>query len=143
MVLWTTSTKLFALDVTSEEPHHGGYAGVRLGEAQNPGPADHGGLALTRRVTQFQEAKTPLREEFRTCTWQIFQQRSTTTHTEPRQRCPIPGDVPNSGLVINELFYNVLSAAHTGKSDSGLMEHMSQVYGRKALTQESLTAQRV
>ena len=36
-----TSTKLFAFDVTSEEPHNGGYDGVRLGEAQNPGPPDY------------------------------------------------------------------------------------------------------
>ena len=35
------STQLFALDVTSGEPHQGGYAGVRLGEAQNPQPAEH------------------------------------------------------------------------------------------------------
>ena len=36
-----TSTELVAFDVTSEERHHGAYAGVRVGEAQNPGPADH------------------------------------------------------------------------------------------------------
>ena len=57
------------VDITSEfqrhawcstfgEPHQGGYAGVRLGEAFNPGPAEHE-HALTRRVTQFQEADVP------------------------------------------------------------------------------------
>ena len=29
------------MDVTLEEPSHGGYAGARLGEAQNPGPTAH------------------------------------------------------------------------------------------------------
>ena len=38
---WTTSTELVTLDVTPEEPFHGAYAGVRLGEAQNPESAEH------------------------------------------------------------------------------------------------------
>ena len=38
---WTTSTELIALDVTPEEPLRGGHAGVRLGEARNPGPVEH------------------------------------------------------------------------------------------------------
>ena len=37
----TMSTKLSTLDGTSGEPHQGGYAGVRLGEARNAGPAEH------------------------------------------------------------------------------------------------------
>ena len=41
VVRWTISTELIALDDTLEEPPHGGYAGVRLGEAQNSGPAAH------------------------------------------------------------------------------------------------------
>ena len=41
VVQWTTFTKFFTFDVTSEEPHQGGYAGVRLGEAQNPKPTEH------------------------------------------------------------------------------------------------------
>ena len=69
----TMSEKLFALDVTSREPHQGGYAGVRKRRIQNhpktkeilqnknPLRVEH---VSTRRMTQFQEAKTPSREEF-------------------------------------------------------------------------------
>ena len=58
---------------------HGGYAGVRLGEAQNPGPTEHERdlaeeepsvcrtRALTRRETQYKGARTPSREEFGSC----------------------------------------------------------------------------
>ena len=61
--------QFFTLDVTSGERHQKGYAGVRLGEAQNPGPAEHGRDSAQeepspRRTRMFQEAKTPSREEF-------------------------------------------------------------------------------
>ena len=39
-VQWTTFTKLCTLGVTSGEPHPGGHAGVRVGEAQIPGPSE-------------------------------------------------------------------------------------------------------
>ena len=41
VIQWTVSTKLFALDVTSGKSHQGVYAGVRLGEAENPEVAEH------------------------------------------------------------------------------------------------------
>ena len=67
------------------------------------------GLARTRRVTQFHKAKPPSHEEFGTWNRQKSQQRSPTAQTEPRRRC---GDLPNSGLVINERLY-VPSAPQT------------------------------
>ena len=64
---------------------------MRLGEAQTPrretarkkNPT-RGGLALTRRVTQFQDVKTPSREESRIYSLQTPQQCSPITQTDPR-----------------------------------------------------------
>ena len=81
-----------ALDVTSlitEDVQCG------LGEAQNPGPADHeetehkkkpgrDGPALTRQVTQFQEVRTPSRREFGIYSLQTSRHRSPITHTHLR-----------------------------------------------------------
>ena len=73
------------------------------------------GLASTRRVTQFQGAKTPSRDEFRiySLLTSQSQQRSPSTQSEHRRRCSIPGDLPNNGHVIEERSYTVLNAART------------------------------
>ena len=101
------------------------------------------GLALTRRVTQLQEAKTPSREEFGTCFWQISQQRSPTTQTEPSRRCPTREDLPNSDLVprhqrafLQSVQCGADPLAYTGNTATGLMEHMSQKHGCQPLIQE-------
>ena len=82
------------LDVTSEEPHQGEYAGVAH---KKNFPRDE--LALTRRVTQFRSSKTP-------------------SGSEPAI-CRHPPTMPNSWgrtqprLFINERFYTVLNAGQT------------------------------
>ena len=98
-VRWTTSTQLVPLDFTREELPHGGYAGVRLGEAQIPGPAAHKRdvadepcARRTRINEQHQEARTPSREEFGILQLSVLQQRSPLAQSQPRRRCPILGD---------------------------------------------------
>ena len=57
-VQWTTSTKPFAFDVTLEELHHGGFAGMRLGEAQTQDSAHEEPCPRRTRIEQLQEART-------------------------------------------------------------------------------------
>ena len=75
---WTADVARPLCEERPQGPHSGGCAGVRLGEAQNPGPTEHERItqkenppraepALTRRETQYQGARTPSREEFRNC----------------------------------------------------------------------------
>ena len=50
VVEWTVSTKLFARGVTSQEPHQGGYAGVRLEKCRTQGQPN------TKEITQKKNA---------------------------------------------------------------------------------------
>ena len=98
VVPWTTSTKLFTLDVTSEGPHHGGYAGVRLGEAHSitqEQPITKETAARTRRQTVADDAQFS---------------ETYPSHQRAFLRC---GADP---------------LACTGHADSGLMIHMSQTH---------------
>ena len=144
VIQWTISTKLFALDVTSEELHREGYAGVRLGEAQNPKPAEH-------EKDNAQEEPSPRRTRINEVGDAVPGSRfhhARSPKPTARRRTGVPAvrappTMPNSqrtylsnnGLVINERFCNVLSATRTRShtpehTDSGLTGHMeSKVMG--------------
>ena len=74
-IQWTISTKLLALDGTSGEPHQGGVRGSAIERGAKP--------ALTRRVTQFEDAKTPSHEEFR-----INSLQTSNSAARPRSNSP-------------------------------------------------------
>ena len=112
---WTTSTELVALDVTLEEPLHGGYAGVRLGEAQNPGPTEHKRDLSERkpsaRRTRFDEAgdavpgsQAAIDRKSSSC---------PTARSEPCRPCPTPRDPLNNDHDTIELTFDVLNAVWT------------------------------
>ena len=82
-----------------EEPSRGAHAGVRVGGAQNPGPVPHERVqkhaalaehASAKHETQYLAARTRSREEFRTCSCQILQQRRPLVETQPNSRRPTP-----------------------------------------------------
>ena len=100
-IQWKTSRNLFGFEVISEEPPHGGYAGVRLGEAQIPRPADHAG-------------NTPSSA----CRHPGSAARSRGQTLGGDAQCV--ADLQNRGLVINERSHNVPHAC-VGGSDHGLM----------------------
>ena len=76
---------------------------MRLGEAQNLGPATHERIeqqknaslaegASTKRVTQCQAAETPSREESRTCIRQTPRQRTSLFLSQRHPPMPNPGE---------------------------------------------------
>ena len=79
-IQWTISTKLLALDGTSGEPHQGGVRGSAIERGAKP--------ALTRRVTQFQDGKTPSHEEFGIYSLETSQQRSPADDSQFPQTYP-------------------------------------------------------
>ena len=75
-----------------------GYAGVRMGEAQNPGQAAHERdvadepcarleRASTRQGTQHQDARNPSRGGVPNLQFDGYS--SSAAHSQPRRRCPI------------------------------------------------------
>ena len=140
VVRLTNSTELIALDVTLEEPPHGGCAGVRLGEAQNPEPAAHerdvagepcvrrtrindagdaapgSQFSITRRVQNLQLTGTPPAQPTRTgrAPQPMPNSRRPTPprsrHQRDNFRCARCGSDPE---------------AYIGSTDSGLAQHMA------------------
>ena len=138
----TVSTELLALDGTSGEPRQGGYAEVRLGEARNSGPAEHerdDEHALTTRVTQFQEAKTPSHEEFRTAC-----RRPSSAARPCSQSSANDAQFPQTYPAALRQQRAFPQCAQCGadphaynQTESGLMANMSQKQGGQTLTPES------
>ena len=134
----------------------GGYAGVRLGEDQNPGPATHDRdrtaaeqrTASHRRINEEGDSvpgsQTPSRGEFNTCKYQTPQVRKPLLQPHRHRRCPTHGDLlrrrRNSSLENTSSVRSVAphTAAVRAVSGRGLMLHMVQKHGGQRLLPESV-----
>ena len=126
LVRLPTSTQLVPLNVTLEEPLHGGYAGVRVGEVQNPRPAAHERnraeerCARRTRINETGDA-APGSQISITRGAQNLQRSGTvatlTTRTTPApRRCPILEDPLNRGHDKHGIIFAVLSLVLIQKS---------------------------
>ena len=144
------STQLKAQDVTLEEPLHGGYAGVRLGEAQNPGPAAHERDAADEtcaRQTRNNEAKKNAAPGSLDSMTQNLQLTDIPAG-QPTHTAAAPPQLPDSWRPTQQRsrqqrdYFRCAQCgsdpeAYVGGSDSGLMGQVGHKHGGQPLPQES------
>ena len=142
------------MDGTSGETHKSGYAGVRLGEAQNPGPAeherDHAEEEPSNHRTLTTEAgdAVPGRQDSITRGVRNLQLADVPT-AQPVPVVRAPPTMPNTRRPTQQLSRHqtaflqcaqcgVDPHAHTRHAGGGLVGHTSQKHGGQTLTQESV-----
>ena len=142
-----------ALDATLEEPSHGGYAGVRVVEAQHQGPTAHESDCARERL------RTPSTHQRgrRRCTRQPELhharvqnlQLSDTSATQTTRTSPVPPPVPNSlrptqPQARQQRDYRRCAQCgagpevRAGSTDHGLTMHTGQKRGGQQLSQGSV-----
>ena len=146
------------LNVTLEEPSHGGYAGVRVGEAQNLGPIAHERdraeerSACRTRINEAGDAVPGSQDSIHHARSSEFAadgysgdgdaHRRDITHTDPA-----PPSVPNSRRPTQPRSRQQRDNLRcprcgsdpevcTGNTDRGLMMHVGQKHGAQQLSQE-------
>ena len=141
------------LDVTLEELPHGGYAGVRLGEAQNTGPDAHERVAEEpcARRTCINEAGDAAPGSQDSITWGVrnLQLTNSPAATQPTRTAAASPPMHNSRRPTQPRTRQQREylrcaqcgsdpEAYIGSTDSGLMTHMRHKHGGQHLLQESV-----